>query len=130
MSFFRELGPGLITGAADDDPSGISTYSQAGAAYGTNLLWTALISLPLMSAVQLMCARIGIVARNGLAGVLREHYSRWMLWIACGLLLFANTVNIAADLAGMAAATVLLTGGKALWFVPVYTVVVILLLVF
>ncbi len=130
MSFFRELGPGLITGAADDDPSGISTYSQAGAAYGTNLLWTALISLPLMSAVQLMCARIGIVARNGLAGVLRDHYSTWLLWVACGLLLFANTVNIAADLAGMAAATVLLTGGRAVWFVPLYAALVILLLLF
>jgi NRAMP (natural resistance-associated macrophage protein)-like metal ion transporter len=129
-SFARELGPGLITGAADDDPSGISTYSQAGAAYGTGLLWTAIISFPLMCAVQLMCARIGIVARNGLAGVLRENYSRWMLWAACGLLLFANTINIAADLAGMAAATVLLTGGQALWFVPLYTVLVILLLVF
>jgi NRAMP (natural resistance-associated macrophage protein)-like metal ion transporter len=129
-SFARELGPGLITGAADDDPSGISTYSQAGAAYGTNLLWTALISLPMMSAVQLMCARIGIVARNGLAGVLRDHYSTWLLWVACGLLLFANTVNIAADLAGMAAATVLLTGGRAVWFVPLYAALVILLLLF
>jgi Mn2+/Fe2+ NRAMP family transporter len=94
------------------------------------LLWTGLISLPLMSAVQLMCARIGIVARNGLAGVLRDHYSRWLLWIACGLLLFANTVNIAADLAGMAAATVLLTGGRAVWFVPLYAALVIGLLLF
>jgi NRAMP (natural resistance-associated macrophage protein)-like metal ion transporter len=127
-TYARELGPGLITGAADDDPSGISTYSQAGAAYGTGLLWTALISLPLMSAVQLMCARIGIVARNGLAGVLRDHYSKWLLWVACGLLLFANTINIAADLAGMAAATVLLTGGEAVWFVPLYAVLVITLL--
>ena len=129
-TYARELGPGLITGAADDDPSGISTYSQAGAAYGTGLLWTALISLPLMTAVQLMCARIGIVARNGLAGVLRDHYSKWLLWIACGLLLFANTVNIAADLAGMSAATVLFTGGRPVWFVPIYATFVILLLVF
>jgi NRAMP (natural resistance-associated macrophage protein)-like metal ion transporter len=130
LSYARELGPGLITGAADDDPSGISTYSQAGAAYGTNLLWTALISLPLMSAVQLMCARIGIVARNGLAGVLRDHYSPRLLWVACGLLVFANTVNIAADLAGMAAATVLLTGGRAVWFVPIYAALVVVLLLF
>jgi len=129
-TYARELGPGLITGAADDDPSGISTYSQAGAAYGTGLLWTALISLPLMTAVQLMCARIGIVARNGLAGVLRDHYSKWLLWIACGLLLFANTVNITADLAGMSAATVLFTGGRPVWFVPIYATFVILLLVF
>ena len=129
-SFFRELGPGLITGAADDDPSGIATYSQAGAAFGYGMLWTALVSLPLMAAVQLMCARIGIVARNGLAGVLREHYSRWLLWFACLLLLVANTVNIAADLGGMAAATVLLTGGRSLWFVPLYTAIVLALLVF
>src|SRR5437763_11861908 len=67
VSRLRELGPGLITGAADDDPSGIATYSQAGAAFGYGLLWTALISLPLMSAIQLLCARIGIVARSGLA---------------------------------------------------------------
>src|SRR5947209_10523650 len=84
VSRLRELGPGLITGAADDDPSGIATYSQAGAAFGYGLLWTALISLPLMSAVQLMCARIGIVARSGLGAVLREHYPRWLLWPACG----------------------------------------------
>src|SRR5204862_8363624 len=70
----RELGPGLITGAADDDPSGIATYSQAGAAFGYGTLWVALITLPLMASIQLMCARIGIVARSGLATVLREHY--------------------------------------------------------
>ena len=127
---FRELGPGLITGAADDDPSGIATYSQAGAAFGYGMLWTALVSLPLMAAVQLMCARIGIVARSGLAAVLREHYSKWVLWFACLLLLVANTVNIAADLGGMAAATVLLTGGRSLWFVPVYTALVLALLIF
>ncbi|NUQ20139.1 MAG: divalent metal cation transporter, partial [Gemmatimonadaceae bacterium] len=80
--------------------------------------------------VQLMCARIGIVARNGLAGVLREHYSRWLLWFACFLLLVANTVNIAADLGGMAAATVLLTGGRTVWFVPLYTALVLALLIF
>ena len=130
LTFVRELGPGLITGAADDDPSGIATYSQAGAAFGYGMLWTALLSLPLMSAVQLMCARIGIVARNGLAGVLREHYSRWLLWFACLLLLVANTVNIAADLGGMAAATTLLTGGRPLFFVPIYAAFVLGLLVF
>src|SRR6478752_9597718 len=72
----RELGPGLITGAADDDPSGIASYSQAGAAFGYATLWIALVTLPLMAAVQLMCARIGIVTRSGLANVLREHYPR------------------------------------------------------
>src|SRR5205809_1706633 len=130
VSRLRELGPGLITGAADDDPSGIATYSQAGAAFGYGLLWTALVSLPLMSAIQLMCARIGIVARSGLATVLREHYPRWLLWLACGMLLFGNTVNIAADLAGMAAAASLLTGVRSIWFVPASAILILGLLVF
>ena len=97
----RVLGPGLITGAADDDPSGISTYSMAGAAFGYALLWTALFTLPLMAAVQLMCARIGMVTGEGLAGVLRRYYPRWLLLSACALLLAANTVNIGADLGAM-----------------------------
>jgi NRAMP (natural resistance-associated macrophage protein)-like metal ion transporter len=129
-SRLRELGPGLITGAADDDPSGIATYSQAGAAFGYGLLWTALLSLPLMSAIQLMCARIGIVARSGLAAVLREHYPRWTLWLACSLLVIGNTINIAADLAGMAAGARLLTGIPAVWFVPAFTALILALLVF
>ncbi|HKO19009.1 MAG TPA: divalent metal cation transporter [Acidobacteriaceae bacterium] len=129
-SRLRELGPGLITGAADDDPSGIATYSQAGAAFGYGLLWTALISLPLMSAVQLMCARIGIVARSGLAAVLREHYPRWLLWLACSLLIVGNTINIAADLAGMAAGARLLTGVSEAWYVPAFTMLILALLVF
>src|SRR5918912_948581 len=128
--FFRDLGPGLITGAADDDPSGIATYSQAGAAFGYGLLWTALVSLPLMSAVQLMCARIGIVARSGLAAVLREHYPRWTLWLACSVLAIGNTINIAADLAGMAAAARLLTGIPAILFVPAFALLILALLVF
>jgi NRAMP (natural resistance-associated macrophage protein)-like metal ion transporter len=120
-SFFRLLGPGLITGAADDDPSGISTYSQVGAAFGYTLLWTAGLTLPLMAAVQLMCARIGRVAKKGLASTLREHYQPWLLWLACGLLVVGNIINIAADLGGMAAATTLLIGVRAVWLVPVYT---------
>ncbi len=126
----RELGPGLITGAADDDPSGIATYSQAGAAFGYSTLWIALVTLPLMAAVQLMCARIGIVTRSGLANVLREHYPRWVLWGACSLLVLGNTVNIAADLGGMAAAASLLTGLPATWFVPAFTMLIMALLVF
>src|SRR5579884_2893763 len=126
----RELGPGLITGAADDDPSGIATYSQAGAAFGYSTLWIALVTLPLMAAVQLMCARIGIIARSGLASVLREHYPRWLLWLACALLLVGNTVNIAADLGGMAAAASLLTGVRSIWFVPAFTLLILALLVF
>jgi NRAMP (natural resistance-associated macrophage protein)-like metal ion transporter len=129
-SFFHELGPGLITGAADDDPSGIATYSQAGAAFGYGLLWTAVLTLPLMAAVQFMCARIGIVANAGLASVLRKHYSRWLLWFACLLLLLGNTINIAADLGGMAAAATLLTGIPAVWFVPVFTLLILGLLIY
>jgi NRAMP (natural resistance-associated macrophage protein)-like metal ion transporter len=125
----RTLGPGLVSGAADDDPSGISTYSQAGAAYGFGLLWTALVSLPLMAAVQFMCARIGIVADAGLASVLRAHYARPVLWFACALLLVANTANIAADLGGMAAAASLVTGWPAIWFVPAFAVLVLALLI-
>ena len=108
--FFANLGPGLITGAADDDPSGISTYSVAGAAFGYVPLWTALFSFPLMTAVQLMCARLGLVTGLGLAGVIRRRYSRWVLWGACALLIVANVINIAADLGGMAEATAMVTG--------------------
>jgi NRAMP (natural resistance-associated macrophage protein)-like metal ion transporter len=126
----RELGPGLITGAADDDPSGIATYSQAGAAFGYSTLWIALVTLPLMAAIQLMCARIGIVARSGLASVLRAYYPRWVLWGACTLLVVGNTVNIAADLGGMAAAAGLLTGLPPGWFVPAFTVLIMALLVY
>ena len=124
------MGPGLITGASDDDPSGIATYSQAGAAFGYGTLWIALVTLPLMASVQLMCARIGIVTRSGLASVLREHYPRWLLWLACGMLLVGNTVNIAADLAGMAAAASLLTGVRSIVFVPTFAILILALLVF
>jgi NRAMP (natural resistance-associated macrophage protein)-like metal ion transporter len=128
--FLGKLGPGLITGAADDDPSGISTYSTAGAAYGFGFLWTALFSLPLMIAVQLMCARIGLVSGRGLASVLRHYYSRKILWFACALVLVANTVNIAADLGGMAEAAQMLTGLPSIWFIPVFTFGIIGTLVF
>jgi len=129
-SFLRKLGPGLITGAADDDPSGIATYSQAGAAFGFGLLWTAIICLPLMVTVQLMCARIGLVSRSGLASALRDHYPRWLLWTACALLLVGNTVNIAADLGGMAAAAAMLSGVPAAPLVPVFAVLILALLVY
>src|SRR6266849_983058 len=92
--FFRDLGPGLITGAADDDPSGISTYSVAGASFGYGLLWTALFSFPLMAAVPLLCARLGMVRGMGLAGVVRRRYSAPVLWGACALLIVANTSNV------------------------------------
>lgn len=126
--FFSELGPGLITGAADDDPSGISTYSVTGASFGYVPLWTAPFSFPLMVSVQLMCARLGMVTGRGLAGVLRRNYSRWILWGACGLLIVANVVNIGADLGGMAEATEMMTGVNSLVWTPVYAALITSLL--
>src|SRR5690242_6954013 len=120
--FFSGLGPGLITGAADDDPSGISTYSVTGAAFGYTPLWTAVFCFPLMTAVQLMCARLGMVTGRGLAGVIRSHYSRWVLWSACALLVTANTVNIGADLGGMGKVTEMVTGVSSLYWTPVYAI--------
>ena len=127
--FFANLGPGLITGAADDDPSGISTYAVTGAAYGYLPLWTALFSFPLMAAVQLMCARLGLVTGRGLAGVLRWSYPRWVLWGACLLLMVANVFNIGADLGGMAEATEMITGVNSLYWTPLYTLLLLALLV-
>ena len=112
------LGPGLITGAADDDPSGIATYSVAGAQLGTGLLWTALVTWPLMAAVQTMCARIGMVTGRGLMGALRHRFHRRVLVPAAAALLLANTINIGADLSGMADAAELLSGVSShLWVV-------------
>jgi NRAMP (natural resistance-associated macrophage protein)-like metal ion transporter len=126
--FFRELGPGLITGAADDDPSGISTYSVAGAAFGYTGLWTALFSFPLMAAVQLMCARLGLVTGRGLAGVIRKRYSPWVLWPACAVLIIANVFNIGADLGGMADAMQMVTGLRAYFWTPLFAGIIIALL--
>jgi NRAMP (natural resistance-associated macrophage protein)-like metal ion transporter len=128
--FFVNLGPGLITGAADDDPSGISTYSVTGASFGYMPLWTALFSFPLMAAVQLMCARLGLVTGRGLAGVVRLYYPRWVLWSACALLIVANVFNIGADLGGMAEATEMMTGIKSYYWTPLYTILIISLLFF
>jgi NRAMP (natural resistance-associated macrophage protein)-like metal ion transporter len=118
--FFSRLGPGLITGAADDDPSGISTYSVTGAAFGYAPLWTAWFSFPLMVAVQMMCARLGMVTGRGLAAVIRYRYPKWILWGACVLLVTANTVNIGADLGGMAKVSEMVTGINSLCLIPVY----------
>lgn len=106
--FIKVLGPGLITGAADDDPSGIATYSIAGASLGFATLWTALVTLPLMSVVQLLCAKIGMVSGMGLAGVLRSYYSRWLLYPAVLSLVVANTINAGTDIGAIAAALNLL----------------------
>jgi NRAMP (natural resistance-associated macrophage protein)-like metal ion transporter len=123
-TLLKSLGPGIVTGAADDDPSGIATYSIAGALLGTRLLWTALITWPLMAAVQMMCARIGKVTGEGLAGNFKKRFPRWLLLIFIFALLGANTINIAADLAGMADAAAMLSRINSHWFVVVFAVLI------
>ena len=121
------LGPGFITGASDDDPSGIGTYAVAGASLGLQTLWTALLTFPLMAAVQNICARIGMVSGQGLAGVLRGHYPRAILYGSVLLLFGANTINVGADLGAIADAVHSVTGVQALWLiVPVAAGVVAL----
>ncbi len=113
----KVLGPGLITGASDDDPSGIGTYSQAGASLGFSTLWLALVSYPLMAAVQYICAKIGMVSGMGLAGILRRHYSRFVLYPAILALLLANTINAGADIGAIAAAINLLLPIPIVWMI-------------
>ena len=126
----RQLGPGLITGAADDDPSGIATYSQAGAQYGLGMLWTVVITLPLMAAIQMVSARIGYVTGVGLAANIRQHYPRWLLRACVALLLGANILNIGADLAAMAEALRLLVGGSAHVYAVTFGLLSVVLQVF
>lgn len=118
--FFSVLGPGLITGAADDDPSGIATYSVVGAQMGTAMLWTAFITWPLMACVQFMCARIGMVTGMGLGGALRRKIPRWLLFAGALGLLIANTINVGADLSGMADAAEMLTGVNSHIYVVIF----------
>src|SRR5712691_2787231 len=101
--YLQSLRPGLITGASDDDPSGIGTYAQTGAQFGSAQLWTALFTFPLMTAVQEMCARIALHTGRGLADIMREHYPKPILYVCVLLLFIANTINIGADLGAMAA---------------------------
>jgi NRAMP (natural resistance-associated macrophage protein)-like metal ion transporter len=124
------LGPGLITGASDDDPSGIATYSQAGAQFGFQLGWTLLFSWPLMCVIQEISARIGRVTGRGIAGVIKEHYSAPVLYGLVALLLAANTINIGADLGAMAAALQLVVGGPALVYLVLFASGSVLLEVF
>src|SRR5690349_11247157 len=98
QQFLDRLGPGLITGAADDDPSGIATYSQAGAQFGLSMLWSVFLTTPLMVGIQVVSARIGRVTGHGIARNIRDHYPRPLLWLIVSSLLVANTINIAADL--------------------------------
>src|SRR5471032_1844691 len=126
----KQLGPGLITGAADDDPSGIATYSQAGAQFGYSTLWTVWFTFPLMVGIQVVSARIGRVTGHGLAANIRRHYPVWLLHGIVGLLLVANTINIGADIGAMAAALKLLIGGPAHIYAIAFAVVSLLLQIF
>jgi len=126
----RRLGPGLITGAADDDPSGIATYSQAGAQFGFAMLWTVVFTLPLMAAIQLVSARIGHVTGHGLAANIKQAFPRPVLLVIVGLLLLANTLNLAADIAAMAEALRLLLGGPSQVYAVTFGLLCLVLQVF
>jgi len=129
-SVVAKLGPGLITGAADDDPSGIATYAQGGAQFGYSLLWTLFLTYPLMVGIQIVSARIGRVSGLGLAGNIRRHYSAWLLYGLVSLLVLANTINIGADLSAMADATALIFGGSRHFYMVAFGLFCILLQVF
>jgi NRAMP (natural resistance-associated macrophage protein)-like metal ion transporter len=126
VHFLRNLGPGIITGAADDDPSGISTYSVAGATTGLSMLWLALITTPMMAVIQGMCARIGMVSGVGLASVMRKRFPAWLAFALAGLVIVANTFNIGADLAGMSASAHMVAGLPVLVWVIAFSAVLLL----
>ncbi len=130
-AYWKLLGPGLTTGASDDDPSGIATYSQTGAAYGLKLLWLAPVTFPLMAVVQEMCARIGLVTGRGLAANIRLHFPKWVLYICTFLLLGANIFNIGADIGAMAKATQLVLPNLNFgWLVLGFTLLSLVLQIF
>src|SRR5258707_12715965 len=120
--FVKSLGPGLITGASDDDPSGIGTYSQAGAQLGYGIGWTMLLTFPLMAAIQEISARVGRVTGHGISGNVCRYYSAWLLNVVVALLFIANTINIGADLGAMADAAKLLIGGPGILYVIMFGV--------
>ena len=129
-ALFERLGPGLITGAADDDPSGIATYSQAGAQFGVNLLWTMIFTYPLMTAIQAISARIGRVTGHGLAANMGRVFPRWIVGVLVALLFVANTINIGADLAAMGAAAGLVLGWGQHMFTVGFAIISLVLQVF
>ncbi len=128
--FFKSLGPGFITGASDDDPSGIATYSQTGAQFGYSQAWTALFSFPFMAAIQEMCGRIGLVTGKGLAGVIKKNYSKKILYISVLILLIANTINIGADLGAMASSGQLIFGINFIYWLLGITAITLILEIF
>jgi NRAMP (natural resistance-associated macrophage protein)-like metal ion transporter len=128
--FFKKIGPGFITGAADDDPSGIATYIQTGISFGYNQLWTALFSFPFMSVIQEMCGRIGLVTGKGLSGVIKKHYNQSILFFAVTLLLIANIINIGADLGAMAVSAKLVINLPFAFWLIVLTAITLFLEVY
>jgi NRAMP (natural resistance-associated macrophage protein)-like metal ion transporter len=125
--FLKVLGPGLVTGASDDDPSGIGTYAVAGASLGYSTLWTALITLPMQAAIQFICAKVGLVTGKGLAGALREYYPRPLLYGAVLGLLVANTINAGADIGAIAAGINVIVPIPIVWMiVPVAAIILVL----
>ncbi len=131
MKFWKLLGPGLITGASDDDPSGIATYSQAGAAYGLSTLWTALIAFPLMAAIQKMCATIGIVTSQGLTGTLKKHYPKSILYLMVLFSFPGIVLNIGADIAGMGAVgNLLFPKIESTYFSVFFTILLLVLIIY
>lgn len=127
---FHDLGPGLVTGAADDDPSGIATYTQAGASFGYQMVWMTLFMLPMMITIQEISGRIGLVTGRGLSRVIAEHYSRWLMYFAVLCLVFANIVNIGADIGGMAAAAQLFIPLPFAWLTLFFTLAMVLIQVY
>ncbi|MBK9962701.1 MAG: divalent metal cation transporter [Saprospiraceae bacterium] len=131
LKFWKLLGPGLVTGASDDDPSGIATYSQAGAAYGLSTLWTAILAFPLMAAIQQMCARIGLVTSQGLTGTLKKHYPKPVLYLMVLFSFPAIVMNIGADIAGMGAVgNMLFPQIDATYFSVVFTLCLLGLIIY
>src|SRR5579862_9105974 len=124
------LGPGFITGAADDDPSGIATYAQTGAIFGYSQLWTALFSFPLMTIVQEICGRIGMTTGLGLSGIIKRYYPKWILYTSVFILFLANTINIGADLGAMASSMQLIIKLPFVLLVILITATTILLEIF
>jgi NRAMP (natural resistance-associated macrophage protein)-like metal ion transporter len=130
LAAFRKLGPGLVTGAADDDPSGVATYSQVGAQFGYGMGWAILFSYPLLASIQAISAEIGSVTGAGVAQNLRRHYPHWLLQIVVNLLLIANVINLGADLGAMGAALGLLIGGPVMVYAGVFAFICVLLEIF
>ena len=130
FNIFKLLGPGLITGASDDDPSGIATYSQVGAKFGFDMLWTMLISYPMMTAVQEISARIGRITGRGLAGNMRRFYSAWITLPLVALLVAANIFNLGADIIAMGTALTLVIGGSATLYGVLFTIGSLVLQIF